>query len=44
MANFNEISTLLTEDIIESLRSRELIEDDETYEDYVNSFTEDDPF
>ena len=42
MANFNE--SLITEDILEGLKSRPAIvnEDDETYEDYIDSFT--DPF
>lgn len=45
MANKQELkTTLLTEDIPESIGSREIIEDDETYEDYMNSFTEENPF
>ena len=37
-------STLLTEDILESLESHEPIKDDETYEDYLDSFNDQDPF
>lgn len=45
MANKQELKTTLpTEDILESIGSREIIEDDETYEDYMNSFTEENPF
>lgn len=44
MANKQTLETLLTEDILESIQSCKVIEDDETYEDYIDSFTEDDPF
>lgn len=47
MANKQQLEqtpSLLTEDVLASLRSREVIDDDETYEDYMDSFTEDDPF
>lgn len=44
MANKQTLETLLTEDILESIESCEVIGDDETYEDYMDSFTEDDPF
>lgn len=42
MANKQEIK--ITEDILESLGSRELIEDNETYEDSLDSFNDQDPF
>lgn len=44
MANKQTLETLLTEDILESIESREVIEDDETYEDYMDSFVEGGPF
>lgn len=44
MANKQTLETLLTEDILESIESSEVIEDDETYEDYMDSFVEGEPF
>ena len=40
----NELSTLLTEDILASLGSKSVCEDDITYEDYINSFNDEEPF
>lgn len=44
MANKQHLETLLTEEVLSTLESREVVIDDETYEDYMDSFTEDNPF
>lgn len=47
MANKQQLEqtpSLLTEDVLAFLGSREVIDDDETYEDYMDSFAEGDPF
>ena len=41
--HINMTKTLLTDDIIKSIKSREVLDDDETYEDYINSLTENNP-
>ena len=47
MANKQQLEqtpSLLIEDVLAFLGSHEVIDDNETYEDYMDSFTEDDPF